>query len=152
MSRFPQGSGDDLGHAEEGLVLDALGGADDDLAGVEMGAQRAKVERRNSEGMTERTISASRHGGVVAGDGDLWRDGKAGEKEDVLAGVVDLLGELRAMRPERDLVAAAAVEREGECGTPGAGTEDDNAAHAGLFFARSGIPCRPSDGGCSGGA
>ena len=72
-------------------------------------------------------------GGVVAGDDDLRRKREAGEKELVFAGIDDFLGELRTVGPERELVAAAAMEREGEGRSPGTGTQDDDAAHAGLF-------------------
>ncbi len=63
-----------------------------------------------------------RCGRAVAGDGDGGRDGEAGEELRVFSGVDDLARELGAVRPERDLVAAAAVERERESGSPGAGT------------------------------
>ena len=53
----------------------------------------------------------------------------------------DLLRQFRAVRPERDLVSAAAAEGEGDGGSPGAGTENKDAAHA-VFFApkRASVP------------
>jgi hypothetical protein len=60
--------------------------------------------------------------GIVAGDSEACGDGKAGEKERVFAGGNNLLGFLEAVRPERELVAAAAVERESDGGSPGSGT------------------------------
>ena len=143
---------DDLGHAQVGVVFNALGGADDDLAGVKMGAEAGEggaEKLRRDDGDDDLGIG---DGGVVAGDGDLGGEGKAGEEERVFAGVDDLLRGLRAVRPEGELVAAAAVERECDGGSPGAGTEDDDAAHAVFLWLRSGIPCRRAGGGCSGGA
>ncbi len=88
------------------------------------------MERRNSEGTTETTISASATAALSPVTVMAGGDGKAGEEELVFAGVVDLLGELGAVRPESDLMAAATVEREGEGSSPCAGTQDDDAAHA----------------------
>ena len=53
MLRSGQAVGDDFGHAEEGVVFNALGGADDDLAGVKMGArggQGGAEEFRGNDG------------------------------------------------------------------------------------------------------
>jgi hypothetical protein len=61
-------------------------------------------------------------GGVLAGDRELGREGKAGQEGLVLTGVDDLLGKLGAVRPERDLMASTANEREGEGGSPSTGT------------------------------
>ncbi len=83
--------------------------------------------------MTETTNSAAVTAARVAGDGDVRREGKAGKELRVFAGVDDLLRELGTVRPERDLVAAAAVEGERDGGSPCAGTEDGDAAHAGFF-------------------
>ena len=71
-----------------------------------------------TETRCRRAVMAAR----VAGDGDVGGEGKAGKELRVFAGVDDLLGELGAVRPEGDLVAAAAVERERDGGSPGAGT------------------------------
>ena len=104
------------------MVFDAFGGADDDLAAAKMRAEAGEGGAEKLRGNDGEDDLGLGDGGVVAGDGDVGGDGKAGEKERVFAGVVDLLGELGAVRPESELVAAAAVEREGEGGSPCAGT------------------------------
>ncbi len=72
-------------------------------------------------------------GGAIAGDGDRGGNGKAGEELRVFSGAGDLAGELGRVGPEGDFVTAAAVEGESEGGSPCAGTQDGDAAHAGLL-------------------
>ena len=70
---------------------------------------------------------------LVPGDGEAGGDGKFGKELRVFPSVDDVLRELGSVRPERDLVTAAAVERERDGGSPCAGTEDGNATHAGVL-------------------
>ena len=129
-----EAGGDDFSHAQEGVVFNAFGGADDDLAGTEPGAnasQRGAQEFGRDDGDDDVSLAED---GFAGGDNDFRRDGKAGEKEGVFSGGGDLPGFLHAVRPEGDVVATAAVEREGDGGSPCAGTEDDDTAHAVPFF------------------
>ena len=80
--------------------------------------------------MTETTISASLTAVSRAVTCDVWREGKAGEEERVFARRGDLARFLSAVRPEGDVVAAAAAEGESDGGSPGAGAEYDNSTHA----------------------
>jgi hypothetical protein len=92
------------------------------MARVERGADASQSwaeELGGNDGDDDLGIGDGR---FVAGDGDGIRDVKAGEKEGVFAGVEDLLSEFRAVGPEGDLVATAAVKREGDGGSPCAGT------------------------------
>jgi len=79
-SVFGEAGGDDLGHAEEGAVFNALGGADDDLAGVEMGAEtseRGTEELGRDNGDDDLRLGDGR---FAAGDGNFRGDGKAGQE------------------------------------------------------------------------
>ena len=115
------------------MVFNALGGAEHDLPRAQMrgdAGQRGAQKLRGDDG--DQNIGG-RDGAAVAGYDEVRRDRDSGKKLRVLAGVRDLLRELEAVRPERDLVAAAAVERERDSGSPCAGTEHGNAAHAGFL-------------------
>jgi hypothetical protein len=57
----------------------------------------------------------------IGGDLDIDREGEAGKVAKVFACIGELLGERSGVGPEAKLVAAAAREREGECGAPGSG-------------------------------
>ena len=89
--------------------------------------------RRNSEGMTETTISASATAAQSPVTEMARGDRKPGQELRVFSRVENLLCEFRAVRPENDLVTAAAMEREREGGSPCAGTKNDDAAHAGFL-------------------
>ena len=119
---FGQAGGDDFGHAEKCMVLDALGGADDDLARVQMWAETSEGGAEKLRGDNGDHDLSVGHGRVVAGDDDLRGDGKAGKKQRVFAGLCDFAGGLGAVGPEGKLVAAATMERERDGGSPGAGT------------------------------
>ncbi len=100
----------DLRHAQKSVVLDTFGGADDYLACVQVRTDALK-------GRTEKLRWNNRYndlgiadGGVVAGNGDLQRQRKAGEKELVFACVDDLLGKLRTVRPKCEFMAAATMQ------------------------------------------
>ncbi len=82
--------------------------------------------------------------GQIGGDVDVDGEGEAGEVREVFAGVGELVGEFGGVRPEAELVAAAAREREGECGAPGSSAQDGDAAHASAFFLpkRLSVPVR----------
>ena len=82
------------------MVLDALGGADDDLAGMEMRADAGEGGAEKLRGNNRDDDLGVGYGGVVAGDGDLGREGKTGKEELVFAVGDDLLGKLGAVRPE----------------------------------------------------
>ena len=128
--------GDDLGHAQVGGFLEALGGAEDDLVA---GEQRGDVGDDAAEMLggrdAEEDVGFEDGGGEVGGDVDAGGEGEAGEIGEVFAEVVELLGERRGVGPEDDLVAAAAGERDGERGSPGAGAKDGDATQAGTFLA-----------------
>ena len=113
---------DDLSHAKKGPVFNALGGADDDLAGMKVGAKTGKggAEKLGRDDR-EDDLSVCR-GGFAAGDRDLGGNGKAGQEKDVFTRLGDFDCGFRAVRPQSDLVRAVAVKREGEGGSPGAGT------------------------------
>ena len=123
--------GDDLGHAQEGGLLDALAGAEDDLVGGEewgdVGDDVAEVLGGDD---AEDDVGLEDGAGEVGGDGDVGGEGEAGEVGEVLAGVGELIGERGGVAPEDEVVAAAACEGEGERGAPGSGSKDGDAAHA----------------------
>ena len=151
-----EGFRDHLGHAQEGILFHALGGADDELAVVQMGAlTRCSVGRRNSEGMTETRISAGdrRH---VRGDGQIVRQWEAREKQRILAGGVDLSGLVIAVRPE---VTSWPPRRESESAmaVPHAPAPRTTIRLMRSFLLlrcalRSGFRFRKAGGECSGGA
>ena len=93
---------------------------------------RVKVERRNSEGTTETTISASATAALSAVTAISGGRGKPGRKR-MFSPAAMISRRLRAVRPEGELVTAAAVKREGDGGSPGAGTQNSDAAHADFF-------------------
>jgi hypothetical protein len=121
---FIERGGNDFGHAEEGAIFNAFGSAQDDLAGVEMRADAGEGETEEFGGDYGDYDFGIGDGGAVAGNGYGCGDGKAGEEWGVFAGGEDLLGEFRAVSPEGELVASAAVKREGDGCSPCAGTED----------------------------
>src|SRR6266851_10127641 len=137
--------GNDLRHAEEGGLLDALAGAEDDLVsrkqGGDVGDDAAQVLRRRD---TEEDVGFEDGAWEVGGDLDVDGEGEAGEVVKVFACVGELLGECGGVGPEAELVPAAACEREGERGAPGSGAKDRDSAHAAAFFLpkRFSVPAR----------
>ncbi len=85
--------GDDLGHAEEAGVLDALACGEDDLIGGEdggdVGDDAAKVL---GGGDAEDDVGLEDGAGKVGGDVDVDGKGEAGEVEEVLASFGELVG------------------------------------------------------------
>ena len=131
--RLGEAGGDDLGHAEEGVVLNALGGADDDLSVVEVRADAGNggaEELGRYDGDDDFGVGDGRGVGC---DGDLRWERKAGKEEDVFFSGNDLAGFVNAMRPEGDVMATAAVKREGDGCSPCTATKDNDTAHAGLL-------------------
>ena len=63
------------------MVFNALGGADDDLAGVEMGADAGEGGAEKLGGDDGDDDLSIGDGGFAAGDGDFAGDGEAGEEE-----------------------------------------------------------------------
>ena len=126
--------GDDLRHAQEGNIFNALGGRDNDLVagedGRDVGDGFAEVRRW---GDAEDDFRFEDGSGEVRGDVDAGGNGEAGEIEKILAGVVEGFGEGGGVGPETDLVAAAAGEGDGESGAVSPGTKDGDAAHAGTL-------------------
>ncbi len=132
---------DHLGHAQETPVLQALGGADQQLAGTQV---RADAQQGGAQklGRNDGDHDLGRRDGVVAGgDGEIGGQRKSGKELRIFAGAGDLPRQLVGVGPERDLVAAAAAEREREGGSPSAGTEYGDAAHV-IFLApkRDSVP------------
>src|SRR5260370_26257302 len=105
--------GDDLGHAEEGGLLNAFAGAEDDLVSGkqrgDVGDDTAQVLRR---GDAEEDVGFEDGAREVGGDLDIDWEGEAGEVGKVFTGVGELLGECGGVGPEAELVPAAARERE----------------------------------------
>ena len=112
--------GENLRHAVEGLIFKAFGGADDELAPAQViaDANESRVKELGRDD-GDHDVGGS-DGSAVGSHGDPGGDGKAGKKLGVFSGVENLAGELGGVRPEGDLVAAAAVERERDGGSPGA--------------------------------
>ena len=115
------------------MVLHALGSAYDDLSGVKMGPQARHHGAQKLRGYDGDDDFSVMHGGTIAGDGEILRNGKAGKEVLVLAVANDLLRGLRAVSPECDVMTAAAVKREGDGGSPCAGTYNEDATHAGCL-------------------
>ena len=104
------------------MVFKALGRADHELADAQMGAD-AKESGVQELGRDNGDHDVGGGNRLAAGsDGEAGGDGKAGKKLGVFSGGDDLAGKLITVRPKGDLVAAAAVERERDGGSPGAGT------------------------------
>jgi hypothetical protein len=125
------------------VVLNALGGAENDLAGVEIRAdagQRGAQELRGNDGDDNFGLPTAALSPVTVRSAGM---GKPGRKRLVFAGVNDLLGKLGAVRPERDLVTAATVKGEGEGGSPSSGPQNNDATHADLLTPRrDSVPAR----------
>src|SRR3981189_766618 len=111
-------------HAEEGGLLNALGGAENDLVpgkqGGDVSDDAAQVLRR---GDAEEDIGFEDGARKVGGDVDVDREGEAGGVGHVFSCAGELLGECGGVRPEAELVPAAASEGEGEGGAPGSSAE-----------------------------
>ena len=127
---------DDLRHAQEALVLDSLGGADDDLPRPKKGRHgvidRAHMLRRHG---TDHNLRAHHGYGQIRYVIYLRRNGKPGK-----------VGAHRCrMRPQGDGVVATARQAQGESGSPGAAAHNSNTAHAPVFLDAPkpcSVPCR----------
>ena len=142
-SGWAEGFGDNLCHAQESIVFDSLGGADDNLALAQMWTKTSEGGSKESRGNDGDSNLRFGHDGGVGSDVDFGGDGKAGKKQDVLAGALDLARLIYAVRPKGDLVAATAMERERDSGSPRAGAKNDDTAHAAALLVKWGsVPSR----------
>src|SRR5580658_3062048 len=139
-----QAGGDHFGHAETGVVLDALGGGDDDLAGVEISAQTGEggaKELGRDDGDDDLGVG---DGFRAAGNVDVLGQREAGEEQNVFLRGGNLAGFVGGVRPEGDLVSAAAIEGQSDGGSPGSCAEDGDAAHAVPLLGEEDDPKRDS--------
>jgi hypothetical protein len=101
----------DLGHAEEGLFLDAFAGGEKDLVGGEHGGE---LLHDGAEGLrggdAEDDVGAGDGVEEFGGDDYVGGEDEAGEVAGVFAGVGELLGVVGRVGPEAETVAAAAGE------------------------------------------
>ena len=135
-ARIARDGGDDLGHAEEGVLLDAFAGADDDLFAREQGANVGDdVAQMLRWRDAEEYVGLEDGAWKVGGDEDVRGQREAGKVGEIFAGVVELLGQWHGVGPEDEVVASATSQGEGESGAPGARSEDADTAHAAAFFA-----------------
>ena len=84
--RLAEAGGNDLCHAKEGAVFNALGGRDNDLARTQKRAQTGEggaEELGGNDGDDDLGIA---DGVFAGGDGDVWRQRKAGKEEGIFAG------------------------------------------------------------------
>ena len=101
LRRILNNVGDDLRHAQKGVVLDALGGADEQHFGAQVRQHRQKdttgvVRRHHADddvGIAQRFFE-------TVGCGDGSGDGMTGKKEIVHVARVDALADFRFVRPE----------------------------------------------------
>ena len=137
-----EGCGEHLRHAAEGVVLNALGGADHELAGAQMRAdaeQRGAEKLRGNDGDNDSAAVMAAQSPVTVSR----REGKAGKELRVFAGVED-------WRASSGLCAQSVIWwpprrwSESAMAVPQA-PEPKTAMRLMLaFWLRSGIPCRAS--------
>ena len=137
---------DDFRHAQQGIVLDALGRADKQHRLAEVRAHRLEqmpgVMRRHDADHDRGLVQ--RFGEIVGGTN---RGGNrvAGKKQLVDVAGVDAVTNFRLMRPQSDVVGPLASQHDGNGRAPGSGSDDGNFAH-GLTI--DDFRCRPSGVGC----
>ena len=130
LRRLLNNVGNYFGHAQKGIVLDALGGADEQHA-------RTKVRQHGLEDATgmmrghhaDDEVRGAQCVFETIGRGHGFGNGAPGKKEIVYVAGVDALADLHFVGPQTDLVAAAASQDDGDGGAPRPGSDDSDLAH-----------------------
>jgi hypothetical protein len=126
---------DHLCHAQAAFILDALAGADHHLPAAQMrrkGFERTAHVMRRHDG--DDNFGRGKSLGRIGDGAKSGRQWKTRQKDGVLTALAKHRGDFFGVSPERDLVAAAPGEAQGNGGAPGTASHDGNAAHAALAF------------------